>query len=145
KYNLASADFIPDVPHDRQIVLVPGQVLDDEAIRLAVPSEYLAGDPLEGGVNLSLLKQARSTHPGAFIIYKPHPDVERLGRLGKIPRKRANEFADIIAANSPILALLGIAHRVETLTSLTGFEAVLRGIPVTVHGQPFYAGWGLTD
>ena len=30
------------------------------------------------------------------------------------------------------------------MTSLLGFEALLRGLPVTCHGQPFYAGWGLT-
>jgi capsular polysaccharide export protein len=30
------------------------------------------------------------------------------------------------------------------LTSLTGFEALLRGCEVTCHGTPFYAGWGLT-
>jgi capsular polysaccharide export protein len=25
-----------------------------------------------------------------------------------------------------------------------GFEALLRGLPVTTYGAPFYAGWGLT-
>ncbi len=30
------------------------------------------------------------------------------------------------------------------MTSLTGFEALLRGRPVTCYGQPFYSGWGLT-
>ena len=30
------------------------------------------------------------------------------------------------------------------MTSLLGFEALLRGLPVTVLGAPFYAGWGLT-
>jgi capsular polysaccharide export protein len=29
-------------------------------------------------------------------------------------------------------------------TSLAGFEALLRSKPVTTHGVPFYAGWGLT-
>jgi len=40
--------------------------------------------------------------------------------------------------------LLGTVDAVHTLTSLTGFEALLRGIEVTCHGMPFYAGWGLT-
>ena len=100
---------------------------------------------MEGGVNLALLRSARARHPDATIIYKPHPDVERLGRLGGISRATAGQFADVVAPNSPIAELLGVAHRVETLTSFTGFEALLRGIPVTVHGQPFYAGWGLTE
>lgn len=30
------------------------------------------------------------------------------------------------------------------MTSLLGFEALLRGLPVTCLGAPFYAGWGLT-
>lgn len=30
------------------------------------------------------------------------------------------------------------------MTSLSGFEALLRRKPVVCHGQPFYAGWGLT-
>jgi capsular polysaccharide export protein len=30
------------------------------------------------------------------------------------------------------------------LTSLTGFEALLRRRRVVVYGRPFYAGWGLT-
>ncbi|PCH93606.1 MAG: beta-3-deoxy-D-manno-oct-2-ulosonic acid transferase, partial [Rhodobacteraceae bacterium] len=33
---------------------------------------------------------------------------------------------------------------VATMTSLTGFEALLRGKAVTCYGMPFYAGWGLT-
>ena len=40
--------------------------------------------------------------------------------------------------------LLGIVDEVHTLTSLTGFEALLRGIEVHAYGGPFYAGWGLT-
>ena len=34
---------------------------------------------------------------------------------------------------------------VYTITSLAGFEALLRGLKVTTYGCPFYAGWGLTD
>lgn len=34
---------------------------------------------------------------------------------------------------------------VHVLTSLAGFEALLRGKPVTCYGQPFYSGWGLTS
>jgi capsular polysaccharide export protein len=30
------------------------------------------------------------------------------------------------------------------MTSLVGFEALLRGLAVVTYGQPFYAGWGLT-
>jgi capsular polysaccharide export protein len=30
------------------------------------------------------------------------------------------------------------------MTSLSGFEALLRGKKVVTYGMPFYAGWGLT-
>lgn len=41
-------------------------------------------------------------------------------------------------------ALLAEADEVHVLTSLAGFEALLRGKPVRCEGLPFYAGWGLT-
>lgn len=40
--------------------------------------------------------------------------------------------------------LLPHVHEVHTLSSLTGFEALLRSVPVCTYGAPFYAGWGLT-
>ncbi|WP_312841691.1 capsular polysaccharide export protein, LipB/KpsS family [Sinorhizobium psoraleae] len=45
---------------------------------------------------------------------------------------------------TPADALEGADH-VYTITSLMGFEALLRGIRVTCLGLPFYAGWGITD
>lgn len=40
---------------------------------------------------------------------------------------------------------LDTVDHVYTITSLAGFEALLRGIKVTTFGCPFYSGWGLTD
>jgi capsular polysaccharide export protein len=40
--------------------------------------------------------------------------------------------------------LIAMADALHVNSSLAGFEALLRGKPVTVHGVPFYAGWGLT-
>jgi capsular polysaccharide export protein len=40
--------------------------------------------------------------------------------------------------------LIAMADELHVNSSLAGFEALLRGKPVTVHGVPFYAGWGLT-
>ena len=40
--------------------------------------------------------------------------------------------------------LLAEIDELHTLTSLAGFEALLRGRRVVVYGRPFYAGWGLT-
>jgi capsular polysaccharide export protein len=41
--------------------------------------------------------------------------------------------------------LYGQVDAIHVLTSLAGFEALLRGVPVHTWGLPFYAGWGLTQ
>ncbi len=41
-------------------------------------------------------------------------------------------------------AALALADEVWTMTSGLGFEALLRGVPVTCAGMPWYGGWGLT-
>ncbi|CAN5380087.1 capsular polysaccharide biosynthesis protein [soil metagenome] len=145
KYNIAGKSRPLAIPNGRAIVVVPGQVADDEAVRLGAPDSYLETPLAEGGVNLALLHAARARNSEAFLIYKPHPDVERLGRAGAIAPAMALKLADAIATDHPITDLFELAHRVETLTSLSGFEALLRGIAVAAHGRPFYAGWGLTD
>lgn len=54
------------------------------------------------------------------------------------------KYCDDVMPDISITALLQEVDEVHTLTSLTGFEALLRGKRVTCYGQPFYAGWGLT-
>lgn len=121
---------------DKVKILVPGQVEDDASVRLGSP---------EVRSNLELLKRVRARHPDAMIVYKPHPDVEAGIRRGRIPRQEAMQYADHVIADVAITTLLAQVDRVETMTSLAGFEALLRGVPVTAHGLPFYAGWGLTE
>ncbi len=141
KYNLAAATGLPPLPPDRPKILVVGQVADDEAVRLGNP----AGLARDQDVNASLLAAVRRRHPSAFVIFKPHPDVERLGRAGALTAEQERRDADWIARDFSLELLYSAVDRVETFGSLAGFEALLRGIPVTVHGMPFYAGWGLTE
>ena len=47
-------------------------------------------------------------------------------------------------ADASTAALLALVDELHTMTSLAGFEALLRGRRVVVYGRPFYAGWGLT-
>lgn len=131
KYNLDGAT--PDLPAGRRI-LVPGQVEDDASI------ETGAQDVRS---NAALLKATREANPDAIVIYKPHPDVEAGLRTGTIDAETA-KLADVIATHADPMALLDQVDAVWTITSLLGFEAVLRGVPVTCLGLPFYAGWGLT-
>ena len=78
------------------------------------------------------------------MIYKPHPDVVAGLRRGHIADADLRGLADFIIPYADISTLLSQVDAVHTLTSLTGFEALLRGCDVTVYGQPFYSGWGLT-
>lgn len=129
KYNLGGA--APALPPGRRI-LVPGQVEDDASIRLG------AG---EVRTNLALLQAARAANPDAVILYKPHPDVEAGLRPGAVD---AAGLADLVLTHTDPAALLAEVQEVWTMTSLLGFEALIRGLPVTCLGAPFYAGWGLT-
>lgn len=129
KYNLGGAATA--LPEGRRI-LVPGQVEDDASILCG------AG---EVRTNLDLLRSVRAANPEAVIIYKPHPDVEAGLRKGQVA---AEELADVVASQADPMALLSNVQEVWTITSLLGFEALLRGVKVTTLGTPFYAGWGLT-
>lgn len=120
---------------NRRHILVPGQVEDDRSV-------------LSGGCglvsNIDLLKRVREDAPDAYILYKPHPDVVAGHRKGSIPEAACLDLADEIVADLPISSLIEMVDEVHVNTSLAGFEALLREKPVTAHGVPFYAGWGLT-
>ncbi len=133
KYNLTTTP-LPDLPAGHRI-LVPGQVEDDASIRLG------AG---EVRTNLALLEQVRAANPQAVILYKPHPDVEAGLRPGAIPAGDMARLADAVLHKADPIALIAACDEVWTITSTLGFEALLRGKPVTTLGAPFYAGWGLT-
>ncbi len=135
KYNTGGR-ALPDLPEGPRI-LVPGQVEDDASIR--------AGCTGPARSNLALLEAARAARPDAVILYKPHPDVEAGLRAGHVTGAETDGLADAVLSGVDAAAALGACHAVWTLTSATGFEALVRGLPVTCLGAPFYAGWGLTD
>ncbi|MCG7325635.1 capsular polysaccharide biosynthesis protein [Achromobacter sp. ACRQX] len=136
KYNIEPAQLPAWRTHDRHVVLVPGQVEDDASIR------YGCG-PVHD--NLSLLKSARQARPDSYIVYKPHPDVAVQNRKGKVHASDALRYADHIETKVSITSCLDVCHEVHTMTSLSGFDALLRGKSVVVYGMPFYSGWGLTE
>ena len=134
KYNLQQTEHL-DLPRTGRIILVPGQVADDRSI-------LLGGAGVMPG--LDLLRRVRAQAPDAHIIYKPHPDVEAGHRPGAVPDAAVLRWADRVIRGAAMADLLAQVDEIHTLTSLTGFEALLRGRTVTTYGQPFYAGWGLT-
>ncbi|MCG5522868.1 capsular polysaccharide biosynthesis protein [Ectothiorhodospira lacustris] len=136
KYNLESHAPVQWPAQGRPVILVPGQVEDDASIR-----HGCAGV----NTNLGLIRAARAACPGAFIVFKPHPDVSSGNRRGHVPDDQALAHADWIEREASVVACIEAADAVHTMTSMAGFEALLREKPVVVHGRPFYAGWGLTQ
>lgn len=134
KYNLTSHSAWQRPPL-RRVILVPGQVESDASIRYGA---------FEVRTNLGLLKAVRQTNPDAYVVYKPHPDVVAGMRMQGADESGVAQFCDEVIPHANMAQLLEEVDEVHTITSLTGFEALLRGKPVTCYGMPFYAGWGLT-
>ncbi len=135
KYNLDSGAPRPDWPTDRQKVLVVGQVENDKSILKG------CGDIR---TNSGLVAAARADFPDAYLIYRNHPDVMSGNRPGMLDAS-AIEAVDATADGLDIIDCLEACDVLATLTSLAGFEALLRGKQVAVYGRPFYGGWGLTQ
>lgn len=119
----------------RRIILVPGQVETDASIAYGAPIIK---------TNLGLLQAVRQANPDGYVIYKPHPDVVAGLRARGYGEDEAAHWCDEVVVDAPMGELLDEVDEVHVLTSLAGFEALLRGKRVTCYGQPFYAGWGLT-
>lgn len=140
KYNVGAASQQRS-PHQeagtkRRVILVPGQVESDASLTYGASGMRC---------NLDLLRSVRTANPQAHLIYKPHPDVVAgLRRKGQ-REEDAARWCDEVVADVAMGELLPQVDEVHLLTSLTGFEALLRGKRVVCYGQPFYAGWGLTE
>ncbi|SAK56476.1 capsule polysaccharide biosynthesis protein [Caballeronia hypogeia] len=135
KYNLAGQRRWVR-PQGRHVILVPGQVETDASIRYG-----------SSGIraNMDLLRAVRAANPEAYLLYKPHPDV--VAGLRKVGQGEddAAQWCDEVIGSVPFHHLLDNVDEVHVLTSLSGFEALLRGVRVVTYGQPFYAGWGVTQ
>jgi capsular polysaccharide export protein len=125
----------PRAEPGRRLVLVPGQVEDDMSVRAG-------GHGLAS--NLELVRRARSHEPDAEIWFRPHPDVDAGHRKGAVPDAQVLAHANRVVRGGGMAPLLDAVDAVHVLTSLAGFEALMRGREVVCHGTPFYAGWGLT-
>lgn len=136
KYNVQrDAPVVTFAGSEQRVLLVVGQVDDDASIALGAGSH---------ASNSSLVRAVRAARPRDYLLYKPHPDVlsgHRRGQLTALDKT----FVDQVEDRLSVTACLDAADEVHTNTSLVGFEALLRGIPVHAYGSPFYAGWGLTN
>lgn len=120
----------------RRRILVVGQVEEDASIRFGCDRPVTNND---------LVRLAARENPEAEILYKPHPDVLNGVRRHLSDPAEVAHLCTVIRGQVSLPDALEMADHVYTITSLSGFEALMRGKPVTVMGAPFYAGWGLTD
>jgi len=140
KYNSGKSVDIEELygPKTRPRILVVGQVEGDMSMVKGMARPM---------TNNAVVQAVVAENPEAQIIYKPHPEV--LKGIRKRPRQsNPSDVKDICFVLQEDVALADAFHtidRVYTMTSLSGFEALIRGIPVTCLGMPFYAGWGATD
>lgn len=114
---------------NKKRVLVLGQVPYDDSLKYG------------GGIGITLLdvaNQAIEENPEAQIIVKPHPmtldDPSIVSALTDLD-------CLILTQSIHLVDALETIDHVYTITSLGGFEALLRGKKVTVLGRPFYAKW----
>ena len=135
KYNVGARTW-QRPPHAQNVILVPGQVESDASLAFGAPGLRR---------NMDLLRRVRQENRSAYLLYKPHPDVAARLRITGEDEHRAADWCDAVVTDVPMHALLDVVDAVHVLTSLAGFEALLRGKAVTCHGQPFYSGWGLTE
>jgi len=136
KYNLNETETNYQIDSTQDNIIIFGQCEDDNSI--------LYGSP-EIQLNTDLIKQVLKDFPNSNIYYRPHPDVTAGLR---VQLSDPSEFADricIMEQPYPIWENIEKFQRVCVMTSLAGFEALMRGRKVKTYGQPFYSGWGLTD
>ncbi|EAQ07120.1 capsular polysaccharide biosynthesis protein [Yoonia vestfoldensis] len=88
---------------------------------------------------------AQTEHPSQRIVIKTHPETMTGDKAGYFTAADTSDRISLCAAPVSPWALLAGAVAVYTVTSQLGFEAILAGHKPVVFGQPFYAGWGLSD
>jgi capsular polysaccharide export protein len=134
KYNLSAPPWHRPA-NKRRVVLIPGQVETDASILHGAPAQR---------TNLELLRAVRGAEPDAWMVFKPHPDVVAGLRQGGADAADLRQWCDEVLLEGAIDQIYRQVDAVHVLTSLAGFEALLRGVEVHTWGLPFYAGWGLT-
>lgn len=136
KYNVGTVQPFTPPGDGRSLVLVVGQVDGDASI--------LTGSPVIRS-NEQLLWAVRAARPEAHILFKPHPDVVAGNRAGAISAECLASCVDSQVLDLGLTSLYPHVDELHTMTSLSGFEALVQGVKVTTWGQPFYSGWGLTE
>lgn len=134
KYNCDNIHKKKDISNNKKKILIPGQVANDASIQYGT---------FKYQNDLELIKKVRKDNKDSFIIYKPHPDILAKNKKG-FNILEVEKLIDYFANNISIQNCLNLVDEVHSMTSLVGFDALIRGKKVFTYGAPFYAGWGLT-
>lgn len=94
--------------------------------------------------NFELLRLAKQEHPEDIILYKSF-DAQVISFSNDTKKYLIDNKIEVLSDELSLLALSKQIKQVYVVKSLVGLDALVRGIPVTTTGCPFYAGWGLTD
>ena len=130
--NFEPRNPVPDAPY----VLVIDQTKGDASIE-------------HGGASAATFNEmlvfALTEHPGNRVVIKAHPETAAGHREGHFTTKDENDRVTLLTDPVSPWALMAGATAVYTVSSQLGFEAIYAGHKPRVFGQPFYAGWGLTQ
>ncbi|WP_242513145.1 hypothetical protein [Halochromatium salexigens] len=134
KYNQAQTDFAPETAAPR--ILIVDQTFGDMSVQLggATADSFAA-----------MVAAARAEHPHATLYIKTHPEVRSGRKRGYLSQLQEDARTRLLREPYNPHALIAAMDQVYVVSSTLGFEALLAGKPVTVFGQPWYAGWGATD
>jgi capsular polysaccharide export protein len=121
---------------NRYSVLVMGQVEGDASI--AMSRSRIKND-------IQMIKRARLDFPEADVYYRPHPDVWHGTRTNQNFPKWLQRECIVVPPETSVYEIFAIVNHVYTISSLTGFEALIQGLKVTAFGAPFYSNWGQTE
>jgi capsular polysaccharide export protein len=137
KYNWFPGEFRDEGLPEQEGILVVDQTRGDMAIR--------AGG-LEVGAFDRMLEAAFDECEGAPVYLRAHPDhLFRSKRTCFSSRLAGDSRVRLLSPDLSPAQCFSFCHTVMVGSSLMGMEALIHGRKVVTFGQPFFAGWGLTD
>lgn len=145
KGRISTYNHAPSVPlkigaPERKKILLLDQKIGDPAVTHGLSAE---------STFQRMLQDAIHERPDCDIIIKQFTSKENTQSKGYFTEERlafAQYTDNLFVINFEInpYSLFDLVDEVYTVTSDTGFEALMAGKIVHCYGMPFYAGWGLT-
>jgi hypothetical protein len=122
----------------------PPASLKRDAVLLVMdaPETHRGSGP---GVRNRMMNDARERFPSSpILVVSPNKDRIEAAEPGA---RHENLHVDTtyLADDFDLFTVADTVSEIWVETSIVGFEGLLLDKPVKCYGQPFYAGWGLTD